>query len=169
MPSRTLENATPDQLASLLTCEMPAPPWSSVDLADMWRQLLSVSILEELDRVGATTNAVANACDAAIPVIARIEELLGHPTPPVLVLDAIRRMAKIQAASNEGAGSGTVARALYFTTLATGFNAKVSTTKLSDAQFVDGLEWAIAQPWIDEKTRAVLQQAMSKTQKGGHS
>jgi hypothetical protein len=165
MEKTTLSQATPEQLATFLSCEMPLPPWSSSDIATMWQQLSKASVLGELERSGAATPAMAQLCASASPPIVTFGDLMGHSTPPGGVIDAVRRMAKTQAASKENTGLAAVALALYYAILATAVITEQGATKLTPLQMAEGFQWTAAQPWLDNDTRELLRRAVLQVQK----
>jgi hypothetical protein len=125
----------------------------------MWRQLCAAPILAELDRCDALTQTISAQCAAAQPPVVTIGDLLVHPSPPEVVIDAVRRMFKKQAAVSDHSGISSVALALYYSIVVA---APRAVTKLTKAELAEGLRWALSQTWLDNRTRELLTTASER-------
>lgn len=157
-----LKDATADQLAAILSSESLSILWTPEDEEKIWQQLLASSILLELEELGVGSQLLNDACLSANPRIQVFQDLIGHPAPPANVLNAVRRLAKTQALEAGASGIAPMARALYYATVATALIAGMKITKLGEDGLLGGLAWMRDQPWLDEKTRQVIDQARKK-------
>jgi hypothetical protein len=156
------KNSTAEQLAALLSSESLKVAWTPADEEWIWQQLLSTSIVLELDEFGVGTQALRDACLVANPGIHTFGDLIGHPTPPANVLNAVRRLAKTQALEGSATGFTPMARALYYATVATAMLADIKITKLEDDDLFKGLTWASHLKWLDAKTKQIVERAQKK-------
>ena len=88
-------------------------------------------------------------------------DLLQHPNPPIELLRLTKEFAKACRDHPESPLPPEIATVLYYASITvalTRCGRRIS--GLDDAALRGGLEWAVSQPWVDESTRALLQQGL---------
>ena len=135
-----------------------ARPWEGGDLAAVLRHQLAAPLAVDLCAPGrASAERVARLITAADPPLRTFYDLLSHPAPPVELLELTKRLAKRARADRASALPEEVAAFLYFASIHTALKrvgARIST--LDDRQLRDGIEWVLAQPWLDPSARALF-------------
>jgi hypothetical protein len=124
----------------------------------VWRDLASaIDAPLEFDlntriREATTTYAEASATTLTPPKTFR--ELLTGPHPPIELLKLAKDFAKTHAKADNGPLPRDIATMLYFANVAVAlvrYGERI--TKLDDDKLRKGVEWAIAQSWLDETSR----------------
>jgi hypothetical protein len=94
-------------------------------------------------------------------------DLLGHPAPPVALLELVKEFAKTNRQPGRRQIPPEVATLLYYLTIGVAlFRCNHRLTRLSDPDLREGLRWASAQPWADEATRDLLCRAEARLGRG---
>lgn len=110
-------------------------------------------------------------CTADGMLLKSFGDLLQHPAPPVRALELAKDFAKTCSASPHGAIPQPVARVLYYACIAAALlRGERGITKLPDEELARGLAWVLAQPWLTEATRALVEKALAhqaSSRKGG--
>ena len=89
-------------------------------------------------------------------------DVLHHPRPSLALLERAKRFAKACKNSPSGALPAEVATVLYFGFIIVArMRCAARITALDDRSLSRGLEWAIAQPWVDPKTRGLLRSGIT--------
>lgn len=129
------------------------------ELSAIWRRQLDapldVDLASQLRDAGTTFTAASSTADRPPHTF---RELLQHPAPPLALLKLAKDFAKLHARSRTGVLPRDIALTLYHACIAaalTRCNQRITT--LDDQQLRHGLNWALAHPWLDEPTRARLQ------------
>lgn len=90
-------------------------------------------------------------------------QLLQHPHPPMNLLWELKEFAKRSAHSRRSMMPPELCFVLYYGSIALALvRWDHSITKLTDEELFDGVSWAARQPWVDEQTRGVFQEAMRR-------
>jgi hypothetical protein len=88
--------------------------------------------------------------------------LLQHPKPHLAMLQRVKRFAKACRNDPHGPLPQEVATVLYFASLVAALlRHQQRITSLDDAALRQGVEWVLAQQWIDDSTRSLFQEALS--------
>jgi len=95
----------------------------------------------------------------AAPVLRTFGDLLFHPAPPVEWLESVKQFAKGCRSRPEGPLPDEIATVLYLMSIAAALvRCRRRITRQDDASLSYGLEWALDQPWVDARTRALLEE-----------
>jgi hypothetical protein len=137
--------------------------WLPEELEDVWRDQLSAPVefappclaLEASDG-----SHYANADRPGTSDIGTFGELFSTPRPPVELLVLTKDFAKRNLAAKGGLLPREIVQMLYYASLAAGLERLGKRlSRLDNAMLKAGFDWAIAQPWVDESTRQLMQQA----------
>jgi hypothetical protein len=147
---RATDNSAPGALAAMLGVDGAAPPaWEPQDLAAVLRHLLAAAPAAELPAGGP---AVADR-------VGSFGELLRQPHPPVELLVLTKDFAKASREDAAGALPKDVATVLYFAAIVVARRrCGGRITRLSDGEVRAGVEWVLAQPWVDGAARALFEE-----------
>jgi len=142
-----------------------APPeagglWAQHELGAMLKHQLLVDLWWELgqDRVlGPLVREPLMRC----PAIVTFGDLLAHPHPPIELLEAVKVYAKGSARDADRPLPAPIATVLYYLVIiAAQRRCGRRITGLTEAELAAGVEWALAQEWLGEGPRKLLQQAL---------
>lgn len=135
--------------------------WQDGDLAAVLRHQMAAPLRADLATLpGVVPEQVERLAGAADPPVHCFRDLLGHPAPPVGLLELTKRFAKRARRRPGTALPDGVAAVLYFgSILAARDRAGASISDLSAAQLEDGRRWLWSQPWLDPATRALFDPA----------
>ena len=87
-------------------------------------------------------------------------DLLGHPAPPMALLDLVKQFAKQSGRVERGNLPPETATLLYYFVIGVALvRCGQRLTGLDSATLREGFQWARAQPWADEATRELLRRA----------
>ena len=135
-----------------------ARAWEGDDLAAVLRHQLAAPLAVDLCGPGrSAAERVARLIDDADPPVRTFHDLLSHPAPPVELLELTKRLAKRARADRSSALPEEVAAFLYFASIHAALKrggARIST--LDDRRLRDGVEWVLAQAWLDPSARALF-------------
>jgi hypothetical protein len=163
MNTRPTGNDEASALASMFDAgTAPAHPWHSEELAAVLRHQLDAPVSVDLVNLrGVTAERVGRLAGAADPPIRSFFDLLGHPEPPVELLEMTKRFAK-RARRKPGLGlPEEVAGVLYFgSILAARARRGTRISNLDEEELRDGVRWVLAQPWVGQATRTLFGQGL---------
>lgn len=163
--SAALAKGPPGKLSSLMaSAEERGPLWRADELAAMFHHQMSAPVLMDL---GGFNPGVANQLKALTAaqglLLSSFGDLFNHPNPPAQLLQLVKDFAKSNLDHPESGLPGEIAMALYYASIAAALvrlNQRIS--KLSDAELRRGLRRTQEQPWLDERTRLLLADALKK-------
>ena len=140
-----IDKSSPELLARLMALEAESAAWGPEDLAAVWRHQMACGLGDELAGGAGGERTFG--------------EVLWAERPAVELLTLIKDYAKSKRADLAAGMPGEVASALYYTTIAAArVRAGASITTLDEKTLVEGVNWALGQPWLDERTRALFEQ-----------
>src|SRR5688572_16329557 len=135
--------------------------WSEAELCEVVAHQLAAPVVADIKLIGnVQALEAAQLCLAAVPPIASYAALFAHRAPPQRLLALVAEYAQAQIAAPEPLLPARVARRLYFTAAAVARVRCRSTIGDAGQTLVAGFAWLLAEPWIDEPTRAVLEDAI---------
>ena len=158
-----IESGEASALASMFdAARAPTRPWRSDDFAAVLRHQLAAPLSVDLGTLrGVTAEHVKRLAGAPDPPMHTFADLLRHPAPPLDLLEMTKRFAKRARRKPQGAVPEEVAGVLYFGSIfAAHARCGVRISDLGDENLRDGVRWVLAQPWIDQATRAVFDQSV---------
>ena len=132
--------------------------WLPDDLAAIWRHQLDAPLRLDLPAANPTATATINTLDAAPQKLpATFQQLFAHPHPPLELLELAKDFGKLHRQDPTLVPAG-VATVIYFACIGLAlWRCGTRITQLDDSAIQRGLTWCIAQPWLDDATRALLQ------------
>ncbi len=161
------------QLAKIMNLDEGTPDaWSEEDVAAMLRHQLAAPLEFDLSSVE-MEDAEARRRDKTLTGAAkkRIEsfgDLLFHREPPMELLKLAKEFFKKRLKEcKEGSPEFNVAYLCYLlSVLAAGTNGP-AISALAPGELLKGIEWALQQPWADDKTKCLLSAAAQRLQTAG--
>jgi hypothetical protein len=138
--------------------------WRPDELGAIFRHQMSAPVVVDLGGYDpGTASRLRTLGDAQSLLLKSFSDLFHHPTPPLELLELTKNFAKANMDHPESSLPSEVAAALYYTSIAAALvrlGARI--TRLPDTDLRRGLLWTRDQPWLDEKTKALLQDAIVK-------
>ena len=138
--------------------------WRPEELAAIFRHQMSAPMLLDLGSFDAATAArLKTLSDAQGLLLKSFADLIHHPAPPLELLHLVKNFAKSNIDHPDSGLPGEIASALYYSSIAAALvhlDARIS--QLADADLLRGFRWLEEQPWLDDKTKALLAQAKKK-------
>ena len=127
------------------------------DPAIILRHQLEAPLADELSSPIAGVQSEPVAIDPGIKTFA---DLFSNANPPIELLKRAKDFAKA-CRTNPELLPPPVATVLYYAAIvAARLRLKQSITQLADTDLRVGLEWAIAQNWVDEKTKELFKKGL---------
>jgi hypothetical protein len=156
-------------LAALMkAAREPTGLWRPDELSAIFRHQMAAPVLTELGRppgAGRELNELSKGQGAPVRTFS---DLLFHPAPPMELLKLTKDFAKANMDHPESGLPSEIAAALYYLSIAAAavrLDARIS--QLNEADLRRSLSWLKDQPWIDDKTRALLAAALEKLSQNG--
>lgn len=157
----------PRSIVSLLSLEEEAAPrWKPSDLAPMFQHQLRAPLVFDLeDLAGAQQRSIQEMTivPGGGPVLNTFADVLFAAAPPIDLLELIKDYAKSASDDKQAPLPREVATVLYYLAIAAALvRCKKRITSLPDQPLRDGLAWAQAQPFIDDRSRDLLTLTLSQ-------
>lgn len=138
--------------------------WNKEDMEELLAHQLKSPLdidLAEHDPAAATSLHSVRTTMAEPPQT--FGELFLHEHPPVEVLRWVKEFGKNQRRSSDTVLPRELATYLYFTSIAAALiRGGQRISELSDEKLEKGFHWLLAQPWVDEDSRTLLEQAVEE-------
>lgn len=157
--------ASSPQLARLLALAANANrAWKPDELRAIWTAQMDATLpcdlggfpddlTHRIKRQAADQGLLLRSCGA----------LLQHPQPPLDLLRLVKDFAKANVGHPESHLPESVARTLYYAVVATArLKLDQRLTELEDTALASGLRWALTQDWLDESTRQLFEDTLSR-------
>ena len=143
--------------------------WRADELAAIFKHQMAAPIVVDLGGFDQRTAARLRVLSEAQGLVLKsFTDLFHHPAPPVELLELVKDFAKANLDHPESGLPGEIAATLYYTSIATALvRLDTRISQLSESDLRQGLRWAREQTWLDEKTRALLGQALDKVSTSG--
>jgi len=155
--TRTMDNlqsTTPGRLARLLRLDE-----DEAEVGEWQRKELGAILRHQLDSPLTADLAVEKGMSGSIRTFG---ELLGHPDPPVRLLELLKDFAKAHCSHPRSSYPTEVMKAIYYASIeAALLRAGQRITRLSDEELSRGLAMLVDRPWLEERTRGLLMQGLS--------
>jgi hypothetical protein len=167
--SSALLKSRAQQLSALMASgEERAPLWLPEDLAAMFRHQMSAPVLMDLGSFDPRTASQLKALTAAQGLLlSSFADLFNHSNPPIQLLQLVKDFAKANLDHPESGLPREIATALYYASIAAALvrlDKRIS--QLPDAELQRGLRRTREQPWLDERTKALMLEAAAKLSGG---
>ncbi len=157
------------ELAALMaTSEERARLWRPDELAAIFRHQISAPMLVDLGSFDPRTATRLKTVSEAQGLLLRsFADLLHHSAPPVELLKLVKDFAKANLDHPESGLPTEIASVLYYTSIASALvHLDMWISKLPDADLRRGLDWTLAQTWLDDATKELLAKALEKITAG---
>ena len=143
--------------------------WRASELGAVLSHQLSAPVGFDLGRLAPTLADRLRVASAAEGLLLRsFNDLFQHPCPHVELLLLVKDFAKRHLAHPASPLPPQIARVLYFASISVALvRCGRRITRLDDARLRGGIEWAMAQPWVDESTRGLLSQGLDALEGSG--
>jgi hypothetical protein len=168
-PAKTVFNSRANKLASLLASGADrAQLWRPEELAAIFRHQMAAPVLVDLGALDERTAARLRLLGEAQGLLLKsFADLFHHPAPVLELLEMVKDFARANMDLPGGALPREIAATLYYTSIAAALvRLDTRISQLSDADLRRGLDWLRPQPWLDEPTRSLLDQALAKLPAG---
>jgi hypothetical protein len=135
--------------------------WMPNDLKAILDHQLSAAVEVDLATVDASlTGQIRTLAEGAVPPIKTFRDLLTHRKPPLELLEWTKRFAKRCRSCPDSPLPDEVATVLYFLAIVVArATCGVRISGLDDQALGYGLQWALAQSWLDADSRRLFQEA----------
>lgn len=155
----SLDNMTPTALVQLFDLSGErAETWSTHDLRAMLAHQLSLPLV--FDRSGTAAEA-DDAATARPQSLKRLADLLEQPHPPLADLVLVKTFAKVSLNAHPEALPEPIALVLYYAAIvAARLRLRRRITQLDDAKLLEGIRWALEQPWVDPPLRQLFEEGL---------
>lgn len=160
MKSRDYNQSTSHSLARLLAAEADGTAeWSATDMAAILRHQLNAPLRADLSATNASAGKTLDTASQDGPPPATFGELFAHPRPPVELLKLAKDFAKaLRRDASCGVPAGVATVIYYASIVAARSRYGQRITDLDEETLRRGVEWALAQPWLDDMTRAMFEE-----------
>ena len=161
--SNTIFLSGPASLARILDEDKPdAAVWKPQEMSAMWQHQLRAPFEEDLATVRSrAVHAFQNSPEAASYKNKSFAEVLHGSKVPLVLLKALKDLAKQMLKEAEDAQLKEIAAALYYASYAVAMiqhGQKLG--GMSEHELRGGFEWAIGRVWLDETTAMMIRQAL---------
>jgi hypothetical protein len=165
-----LDKTEPPRLAEMLALDGRAGHvWRAEELSAILRHQLDAPLEFDLGDLSDEYAAIAPPGDTGtLRWRVTFGELLHHARPPLPLVERAKRFAKACRNHPEGPLPVEVATVLYFALIVVArlrCDGAPRISALDDAALVEGMHWALAQAWLDERTRALFVGAVEHLKK----
>ena len=160
--SRYLQRSTTEQLAALMAYARRQAAWRAEDLADILRHQLSTPVVLDLRELASATDETLHLVDRPQGVmLGTFDDLLHEPRTPPDLLRLAKDFAKSADARLDDPLPPEIATALYYAVIAAALvHHGQRITDLGGQPLHRGMGWVLARPWVDERTKSLLQKAL---------
>ena len=161
MDLQALDKTHPGRLGPLLALDGRTIQWTAADLADLLRHQLSTPLLPELKRCVRTGSESAHRLVEALGGEGTsFGTVLSHPNPPVELLRLIKDFGKAADKDPERPLPPQVATVLYYGAIVSALvRHKAKISGLDQGELLEGVEWALGQPWVQPPMRTLFEEA----------
>ena len=161
--SASLIKSRAQQLSALMASgEEHGPLWRPDELAAIFRHQMSAPVLMDLGSFDPRTANQLKALTATQGLLlSSFADLFNHSNPPVQLLQLVKDFAKMNLDHPESGLPREIATALYYASIAAALvRAQKRSSQLADADLQRGLRLTQEQPWLDERTKSLLAEAL---------
>ena len=168
-PKRDASRSEPSSLARLMALDTSTKhDWHPAELGPILRHQLDSPLGFDLGNFAPESKATLAAVDppANIP-LETFGDLLRHPHPPLGALKLMKEFAKANRDNPESSLPTEIATVIYFAAIVVALTrCGQRITGLDDDALGKGMEWVVAQPWVDESTRSLFRDALTLIETG---
>lgn len=160
MKSRDYNQSKPQFLARLLEAEAGGrAEWSAVDMAAILRHQLNAPLRADLGARNPNASKTLDTVSTAGPAPATFGELFAHPHPPIELLELAKDFGKALRLDSSCGVPAEVATVIYYASIvAARVHLGRRISDLDEMALRQGVEWTLAQPWLDAALRVMFEQ-----------
>ena len=131
--------------------------WHPDELAAILHHQMTTPLHVDLAGIEGAAKRLHDAAGASGLILKSFGDLLQHPHPPLALLKMMKDFAKACRISPESALPREISSVIYFASIIAAMTRHSRRiTKLDNAALRDAVDWALAQPWLDEISRGVF-------------
>jgi hypothetical protein len=163
--SAALLKGRAQQLSALIASgEERGPLWRPDELAAMFRHQMSAPVLMDLGSFDPRTAKQLKSLTAAQGLLlSSFSDLFNHSNPPIQLLQLVKDFAKTNLDHPESGLPREIATALYYASIAAALvRLEQRISHLPDEDLQRGLRLTREQPWLDDRTKSLMAEALKK-------
>ena len=164
VPKRDANRSDPSALARMMALDTSTThDWHQTELGSIFHHQLDSPLGFDLGNFVPESKATLDASrpTANIP-LETFGDLLRHPHPPLGVLKLMKEFAKVNRDNPESSLPTEIATVIYFAAIVVALTrCGQRITGLDDDALRRGVEWVVAQSWVDESTRSLFRDALT--------
>jgi len=136
--------------------------WRQTELGSIFRHQLDAPLEFDLGNFAPESKAILDTSSrSADAPLETFGDLLRHPHPPLELLKVVKEFAKANRDDPESSLPTEIATVIYFAAIVVALTrCGQRITELDDDGLRRGMNWVVAQPWIDELTRSLFRGAL---------
>jgi hypothetical protein len=160
------------RLSKLLDLDKAAKDvWRPEELSDLWQHQLNAPLEVDVSTLGGEAKTRLDTASSTMVSPPRtFAELFHHPHPTVALLRLAHAFGKRNSQGDGNVIPKKTALMIYYASIAGALVRCGDTiTTLSRAKLCEGFQWAIAQSWVDDRTRALLREGLKHLTKQRHT
>jgi hypothetical protein len=124
------------------------------------RHQLNAPLRADLSSVNPDAGRTFDIVCAAGPAPAAFGELFAHPRPSLELLELAKEFGKTLRRDASCGVPPQVAAVIYYASIVVArLRLRQHISDLDEEALRRGIEWVLAQPWVDERTRALFEDA----------
>ena len=165
MSTLNLRSSDPRALSKLMKLDTSTDGlWDHSDLAAVWQHQLSATLEFDLTiKDPGQKRRIATLSTSTGRPLRTFRDLLYHANPPVELLRLTKVFAKASPKDKDRPLPNGIAAALYYSSIVAAFiRCGERITRLTNLELREGVKWAVAQPWLDDPTRALFQEGLKR-------
>jgi len=160
MTDSNYSQTKPQSLARLLDAEAGGGDWSAADMAAILRHQLNAPLRADLSATNPRAGKTLDTVSQAGPPPATFGELFAHPRPPLELLELAKDFGKaLRRDASCGVPAGVATVIYYASIVAAQLRCGRRISDLDEAALRRGVDWALAQPWLDAAIRAMFEES----------
>jgi WD40 repeat protein/predicted Ser/Thr protein kinase len=161
---RDLSKSDPASLARMMDLDTGTKhDWHPEELGSILRHQLDSPLAFDLGNFAPESKGTLDVISPSTTTpLNTFGDLLRHPHPPLEVLKLVKEFAKANRNNSQSTLPPEIATVVYFAAIVVALmRCGQRITALDDDALRQGVEWVVAQPWIDELSRSLLRDALT--------
>jgi len=163
--AKLIHESESSRLADMMFTETDSPQlWQPEELGDILRHEMSAAVEFELGGLnGAMAERLRRLTSARRLLVKSFGDLLGHPNPPVELLEMVKEYAKALSRHPASPLPREIAMALYYAAIVVAhLRCGKRISKLKDQEIRAGLERIAARPWMTGDLRKLFEEGLDR-------
>lgn len=161
MTKPNLETTSGRDLARLMGMEADEPTWTTEDLSAVLKHQLSAPLVDELREIKSDVGIPQDRADLTC-----FADLLHNEQPPASLLRLTKQLMKDRGAKAGALFPREVAAVLYVACICVSVLRCGEAVSMNEAKALKSrIQWSLSQPWLDEKTRELLELGRARLEK----